>query len=49
MSEMTWSVRMVTTVRKRSARLKASMVSQKASWTLAGDSTMVSMLPPWVQ
>ena len=42
-------VRIVTTVRKRSARLNASMVSQNASWTLAGDSTIVSMLPPWLQ
>jgi len=47
MSEMTWSVRIVTGVRKRSARLKASIVSQNASWTDEGDSTIVSKLPPW--
>jgi hypothetical protein len=40
---------MVTTVRNRSARLNASMVSQKVSCTLSGDSTIASMLPPCEQ
>jgi hypothetical protein len=40
---------MVTGVRKRSARLKASMVSQNASCTEEGESTIVSKLPPCVQ
>ena len=45
MSETTWSVSMVTTVRKRSARLKASIISQKLSCTLLGERTMVSKFP----